>query len=234
MNEVKSLTEKRKSLFLYVVVAAFIIVAIIGYSFEKKNEPIRVAFDTKGGGVVFNHKLHVALDNMKCEECHHNYEKDSDDPFAKQMNCRECHYYNKEYAEICEDANIHKRCIGKNCIDCHVQGSVNCEFCHNAESFKKTAAPKKVEFAADSGAVVFNHFAHADPDEYGLDCTECHHGYTKENKKIFPMNCRRCHYNTKYVKICEDADTHARCIGKNCMNCHEDGADDCTICHKEE
>jgi hypothetical protein len=234
MNKVKHLTEVRKKLFLCVVVIAFVIIAIIGYSFEKKKEPMRVAFDTKGGGVIFDHKLHVALKDTKCEECHHNYEAGSDDPFAKEMNCRECHYYNKEYADICEDANIHKRCIGKNCIDCHARGSVNCEFCHNAESFKKIAEPENVAFETDGGPVVFNHFAHASPDEFGLDCADCHHGYTKEKKKIFPMNCRRCHYNTKYESLCESADTHTRCIGKNCIDCHSDGEEDCSLCHKEE
>lgn len=234
MDQGTNLAEKRKKLFLYVVIAAFVIIAIIGYSLEKKKEPIRVAFDTKGGGVIFNHKYHATLKDTKCEECHHNYEEGSDDPFAKEMRCRECHYHNKEYAEICEETNIHKRCIGKNCIDCHVQGSVNCEFCHNAENFKKYLEPETITFETDGGPVVFNHFGHADPDEYGLDCENCHHDYTKENKKKFPMNCRRCHYNTKYEKICENEDTHVRCIGKNCVDCHSDGAEDCSICHKEE
>ena len=217
-------TETKKKIYLGVVIVVFIIIAIIGYSFDKKEEPIRVAFDTKGGGVIFNHKYHAALQDTNCNECHHNYEKGSDDPSARE----------KEYAEICEDANIHKRCIGKNCIDCHVKGSVNCEFCHNAESFKKILEPKSITFETDGGPVVFNHLDHASPDEFGIDCEECHHGYTKENKKTYPMNCRRCHYNTKYEKICEDEDTHIRCIGKNCVDCHSDGKEDCSICHKEE
>jgi hypothetical protein len=25
-----------------------------------------------------------------------------------------------------------------------------------------------------------------------------------------------------------------RCIGKNCIECHSDGVDDCTLCHQEE
>lgn len=234
MDQGTNLSEKRKRLFLYVVIVVFVVIAIIGYSIEKKKEPIRVAFATRGGGVVFNHQFHAALENTKCEECHHNYEAGSDDPFAGEMKCRECHYHNKEYAEICEDANIHKRCIGKNCIDCHVTGSVSCDFCHNAESFKIIPQPETITLETDGGPVEFNHLSHADPDEFGLDCDECHHGYSKEKKKNFPMKCRRCHYNTKYESICEDADTHTRCIGKNCIDCHADGVDDCSICHKEE
>jgi hypothetical protein len=47
------------------------------------------------------------------------------------------------------------------------------------------------------------------------------------------MNCRRCHYNKKYETVCENEETHAKCIGKKCVDCHTDGAEDCEICHKE-
>ncbi len=147
------------------------------------------------------------------------------------MNCRACHY-DQEYAEICEDESIHKRCIGKNCIDCHVKGSVSCEFCHNAENFKKIEQPKLVNFETDAGLVKFDHFKHASPDEYDLECSECHHEIG--GKEPYSMNCRQCHYNTKYAKICEDEDSHVRCVGKNCVDCHSEGTENCEICHKED
>ncbi len=233
MDKSRRHTENKKKIYLGVVIVAFIIIAILGYTFEKKKEPIRVAFDTKGGGVIFDHKLHTSLKNIQCQECHHNYEKGAKDPSSLEMNCRECHY-SKEFKEACEDENIHKRCIGKNCIDCHAQGSVECAFCHNADKFKKFVEPKIIEFTTDGGPVVFDHFKHTSPDEYGVDCETCHHDYKPENKKSSPMNCRRCHYNKKYEPICENEDTHVRCIGKNCLDCHSDGSEDCEICHKEE
>ena len=231
MKKVKRLIKKRKSLYLKIFVLVLVVIAILGYSIDRKKEPIRVAFETKGGGVIFDHKLHVSLKDTNCEECHHNYEPDSKDP--SEMNCRKCHY-NSEFAEACEDEAVHKRCIGKNCVDCHVKDSAGCDFCHNAEVFKKILEPKTINFDTEGGLVVFDHFKHASPDEYDVDCESCHHGYKPENKKIFVMNCRRCHYNKKYEKICESADTHVRCIGKNCLECHSEGTEKCEICHKEE
>lgn len=224
MDNVEQLTEARKKRYLLMLVAVFVIIAIVGYGFEQKKEPKRVAFDTQGGGVIFDHLLHVSLKNTQCQECHHNYEAGKD-KFAAR--CRECHF-KKE----CEDEAIHKKCIGRNCTSCHAEGSVNCEFCHNAENFVPAPPPGKMEFETDGGRVFFDHSTHASPDGYDLACDTCHHGYKPENKN-YPMNCRRCHYNTKYETICENEETHVRCVGKNCVDCHSDGAEDCEICHKE-
>lgn len=222
---------KSTSLYIGIGVIVLIIIAFLGYALERSKVPVRVSFATKGGGIIFDHQYHVQLKDSKCQECHHNYKPDT--KAAVEMNCRTCHYSRKSL-ETCSKENIHKRCIGKNCTDCHVTGSVNCEFCHNAESFPEIVEPKLVKFETDGGLVVFDHFKHASPDEYDLGCDECHHGYKPEKKKTFVMSCRRCHYNTKYEKICENADTHVRCIGKNCLNCHEEGKENCEMCHKEE
>lgn len=230
MDKVKVLT-KRKEIVFGAVILILVILALWGFVFEKQREPLRVAFDTKGGGVVFDHLYHTSLKDMTCQECHHNYK--SGDQDSDQMNCRDCHY-RKDHIGMCEDEAIHKKCIGKNCLDCHVQGSVGCEFCHNADHFETVAEPKEITFETDGGPVVFNHFSHASPDEYDIECQTCHHGYQRKKPGVFPMNCRRCHYNTKYTQICEDADIHMRCIGKNCIECHSDGVDDCTLCHEEE
>lgn len=223
MDKVKGLSEGRKKTYLLVLVAVFVVIAILGYAFEQKEEPVRVAFDTKGGGVIFNHEVHVALKNTLCDECHHNFDKTGTN---RSANCRECHF-----KEVCDDEAIHKKCIGRDCTRCHVKESARCDFCHNAETFVSNDPPEKLDFETDGGRVVFDHMTHASPD--GYDCDTCHHGYKPENKKTFPMNCRRCHYNTKYEPLCEDEETHARCIGKNCVDCHSDGAEDCEICHKE-
>lgn len=230
MKQLGDINKNKNYLFLTITISVLIIIAVIGFSLENKQSPIRVSFDTKGGGVIFDHQLHVNLKDSQCTDCHHNY--DPDEATQEEMNCRSCHY-NREMIESCSDESIHKRCIGKNCTDCHSQGSVNCEFCHNAEHFPIIKEPKMVEFSTDAGLIKFDHFRHASPDEYALDCEECHHGYTKD-KQHFPMNCRRCHYNTKYSSLCENADTHTRCIGKNCIDCHSEGAEECEFCHKEE
>jgi hypothetical protein len=229
MAKVKQLIEGSKKSFLLVLVGIFLLIAILLYGFEPQEEPRRVAFDTQGGGVIFDHQVHVALGNILCEECHHNFDNVEDDLSA---NCRECHY-NREFKDSCQDEAIHKKCIGRNCTSCHLQGSVNCEFCHNAENFAIVKPPGKMEFDTDGGRVVFDHLTHASADGYDVACDTCHHGYKPENKRSFPMNCRRCHYNTKYKSVCENENTHVRCVGKNCVDCHTDGAEDCEICHKE-
>jgi len=229
MDDIKMVTERKKELFLGAVVVVLAIIAILGYAFEGKEEPRRVAFATKGGGVIFDHNIHVSLGNMACSECHHNYKEGETD--AAAMNCRVCHYSRK--VDISTEEAIHKRLIGKSCTGCHAQGSVNCDFCHNAENFAPLKAPEKVAFDTEGGKVVFDHLAHASADGYDLGCDSCHHGYKSEKKKSFPMNCRRCHYNIKYSPICEKEETHTRCIAKNCLDCHSDDAEDCEKCHKE-
>lgn len=228
MIKLKNFDKKRIKIYFGFALLALAIIAVLGYTLEGKKVPIRVAFETKGGGIIFDHKLHVNLKDSKCQECHHNYEPEKKDLSA--MNCRKCHY-SKEFLELCKEEIIHKRCIGKNCMDCHVKGSVDCGFCHNADKFIKITEPKEIEFDTDGGLVVFDHFKHSSPDEYAQDCEKCHHKL--ENKNPYSMNCRRCHYNKKYEKICENEDTHVRCIGKNCMNCHSDDAENCEKCHKE-
>jgi hypothetical protein len=225
MKKGRNFSEDKKKLVLGMVTVALVIIAILGYALEKKKEPVRMAFDTAGGGVIFDHKMHASLKDTKCGECHHNEDEDA-------RNCRECHYAG-EFKGACADEAIHKRCIGKNCMSCHAEGSVQCDFCHNAENFARPKPPKTLEFTTDGGPVAFDHFTHSSKEGYDLECATCHHGYNAENAKTYPMNCRRCHYNKKYEPICKDADTHARCIGKNCLSCHEDGSEDCSICHGE-
>jgi|GEM_PF-1053166 len=237
MVNVKYLSEDRKKIFLSVVVIVLVIIAFLGYTFDKEKEPLRVAFDTKGGGVIFDHQKHTSLKDIQCSECHHNYEKGKRTSSSSTMRCRDCHYNkSSEFKEICKDENIHKRCIGKNCASCHIENSVDCDFCHNAEAFIKKSEPQKVEFNTDGGLVIFDHAAHASSDGYDVACDTCHHGYNgdkPDTKNSFPMSCRRCHYNKKYESICENEDTHVRCIGKNCVDCHTDGSEDCEICHKQ-
>jgi hypothetical protein len=229
MAKIKKLIEGTKKIILLVVVGIFLIIAILLFGFEPKEEPKRVAFDTKGGGIIFNHQAHVELKDLICEECHHNFEDIGINPSA---NCRGCHY-GQAVNKSCTNEPIHKKCIAKNCIGCHLDGSVDCNFCHNAENFVTPPPPGKILFESDGGQVNFDHLIHASADGYDLACNTCHHGYKPENKKSFPMNCRRCHYNKKYKTVCGKEETHIRCVGKKCVDCHTDGAEDCEICHKE-
>ena len=91
MNSSKYFSEKKKKLYYAVLIALLVIVAFLGYAFEKKKVPVRVSFATKGGGVLFDHQLHVSLKDSKCVECHHNYEEGEKDASFSDMKCRACH-----------------------------------------------------------------------------------------------------------------------------------------------
>ncbi len=211
--------------YILLATAILLIIAIWGYAFEKQTEPVRVAFETKGGAVLFDHMAHTALD-IECSECHHDYSPED----QTEMNCRSCHY-SRENTNLCPDASVHKRCIGENCSSCHISGSVECGFCHNVNNFKAIPEPELVEFDVPMGLVEFNHSLHASPEELDLGCEFCHHRYNPE-ESIPAVSCRRCHYNTKYESLCEDNDIHLNCIGATCVECHTDGEDDCSICHQ--
>ncbi len=233
MEIVKKITNVRREYLLALFLTILFVFSLLGYLFEGHHVPNRVAFNTKGGGIIFDHKFHTDIEKLECTECHHNYEDRKMDLASGALNCRSCHY-SDEFKGICDDEQIHKRCIGKNCMKCHVEESVSCDFCHNAKRFKKTIEPQTVIFETDGGKVVFNHINHSSSEGYDLGCETCHHKYKPEKPGEFSMNCRQCHYNAKYSNLCENEDTHMRCIGKHCVECHSDGEENCEICHKEE
>ncbi len=232
MKLISFFTGVRKEYILALVLTILIAFSLVGYLFEGYHVPLKVAFNTNGGGIIFNHRLHTEIDSMTCVECHHNYDESKKGSFSDVFNCRSCHYSSGNQ-DICKDEPIHKHCIGKNCINCHIKESVNCEFCHNARKFKTAEEPKEVIFETDGGKVVFMHKEHSSKDGYEIDCKTCHHNYQPDSKKEYSMNCRQCHYNSKYKSLCEKEETHIRCIGKQCMECHTDGEENCEICHKE-
>jgi hypothetical protein len=124
--------------------------------------------------------------------------------------------------------------IGKNCRKCHVEKSADCNFCHNAKNFAVVVKPENIKFETDGGTVTFDHQMHSSKDGLELECKECHHGYSDEKARTYPMSCRRCHYNTKLSEICTQEEIHVRCIGKNCVACHTDDAENCEKCHIDE
>ena len=120
---------KRFALALIIVLA---IIGIIGYSIKSSGSPIKVLFKTKGGIVIFDHRIHSSKNeyNIKCQMCHHNME---DEKSALGWKCRICHGPGKECDLCCEDDPVHKQCIGSNCINCHKQEGMDasdCNLCH--------------------------------------------------------------------------------------------------------
>ena len=71
MNKVKFFL-KTKPLFFGLLIVILVIIALWGFVFEKQKEPIRVAFSTKGGGVIFDHKYHTSIKNSQCQDAQGN------------------------------------------------------------------------------------------------------------------------------------------------------------------
>ncbi|MFH1729721.1 MAG: cytochrome c3 family protein [Pseudomonadota bacterium] len=118
-------------IIVFIIILALGFIGIFGYLAEKKQDPIRVLMNSKGGPVVFDHKMHSSEDAaaVECSECHHNYDPDTKE--KQESNCRKCHY-DKKLESVCADDPIHTRCVGKNCYDCHADAAEEqgCKFCH--------------------------------------------------------------------------------------------------------
>lgn len=118
--------EKKLPIIIIIICA---VLGIYGYTLESSGNPIRVLFKTKGGPVVFDHRMHLEDYGFECASCHHELYTDE-----KIWNCRKCHSKEvEEYQGICDDRAIHKQCIGANCIDCHKESGLDtddCKSCH--------------------------------------------------------------------------------------------------------
>ncbi len=142
--------------------------------------------------------------------------------------------------------NHEKHLMGDNipCATCHHEMILekelvmSCSSCHGVafdETFRSTHATAMkgpdacatchhMEFAPK---VDWSHAAHA--EEYGLDCTSCHHEDTDIEPE--PQNCANCHESTgdETVPSLRDA------VHLKCQSCHEDmfsnGIKDCASCH---
>ncbi len=142
--------------------------------------------------------------------------------------------------------NHQKHLNGDNipCATCHhemiveTKNVISCGTCHGVtfnEAFRSTHATTikgpdacatchHMEFTQK---VEWTHTAHA--EEYGLDCTSCHHEDTSIEPE--PQNCANCHESTgdETMPSLKDA------VHLKCQSCHEDmfanGIKDCASCH---
>ena len=91
----------------------------------------------------------------------------------------------------------------------------------------------RILFATTGGPVVFPHRLHYLESGGGLGCTDCHHNEDADTATMTGMNCRACHYGNPEVveTVCADGGEHPRCIGRNCLVCHD--GEDCTFCHRK-
>lgn len=105
-----------------------------GFAFEASGRmmpllPESVKFETDGGLVTFDHKLHISEDvGEPCSTCHHELkDKKGMEGLEREKSCRACHYELTDKIPEFKDEN-HTRYIGANCTECH--GAEDCGTCH--------------------------------------------------------------------------------------------------------
>jgi hypothetical protein len=93
--------------------------------------------------------------------------------------------------------------------------------------------PPRVLLPTAGGPVLFSHRLHTEESGAALDCADCHHNVDADTVTMAGMNCRACHYENPDIveTVCADNETHPRCIGTQCLVCHE--GEDCTFCHRK-
>ena len=105
-----------------------------GFAFEESGRimpplPDSVKFETDGGDVNFDHKLHISKDaDTTCNDCHHEFKDGKGmEGLKREKNCRTCHYKLADYIPEHDNEN-HGRYIGVNCAGCHEAD--DCDMCH--------------------------------------------------------------------------------------------------------
>lgn len=97
-----------------------------------------------------------------------------------------------------------------------------------ASAYQKSDEIVRIMLQNPAGGVLFTHKTHASEDEYGIDCTECHHAWD-EDPETGPEKCSYCHEPEG-----EDPMKLSDAFHTLCQGCHEDGGSgpvECGECH---
>lgn len=179
-----------------VTIVILAIVAVIGYTLPKEEEPIpqRVLFENTAGNVVFDHILHAETYNISCETCHH----ESDQPREDVQKCGACHgvdfeknhfkeHHTKTFNDLdacvtCHhmelkpakwDHHIHATEYGLSCQDCHHNDTdiepepQNCANCHQGTGDEVIPGIKEAVHVKCAAC-------HQEKFESASGCTYCH------------------------------------------------------------
>ena len=124
---------RRELTWVYAAVACLLLVAVVSYAafpMKPPREPIRVAFQSIAGKVMFSHDRHLSETGYKlsCDECHHTL---GPTEFDRAGSCTECHPAGEGAGEggtVGRADALHTQCI-----DCHLgygKGPLECAQCH--------------------------------------------------------------------------------------------------------
>jgi len=108
-----------------------LVIAVVSYAAspsKSPDRPIRIAFQTVAGKVIFDHHRHLTESGygLSCGECHHTL---SPDEYSQAGSCTECH----QLEEGDEDVPKRSDALHQQCIGCHREyggGPMECAQCH--------------------------------------------------------------------------------------------------------
>ena len=116
---------------VYGVTVCLLVLAVVSYAalpVKPPKRPLRVAFQSVAGKVMFDHGRHLseAGYGLACGECHHTLTADE---YEQAGSCTECHPVEEG------DDQMPKRsdALHQQCIDCHREygaGPIDCAQCH--------------------------------------------------------------------------------------------------------
>jgi hypothetical protein len=122
----------RKELNLvYAGTATLLLLAVVSYAaFPNRapKQPLRIAFQSVAGKVMFDHGRHHAETgySLACGECHHTL---APDEYDQAGSCTECHAPEDGDDRVLKRSDaLHQQCIG-----CHQEygaGPIDCSECH--------------------------------------------------------------------------------------------------------
>lgn len=198
------------------------------------------------------HYRHVAANEEKCENCHHEYDEDAKKLVyvkGKENPCRDCH---KEATE--ENRISFRLAAHEDCITCHRSlavalpdkktGPQTCAGCHDLErqlafeivedpprlkreqpDFVLLSVPEEDRKSSKLNTVPFSHVGH---EKFNRACRVCHH------QTLNP--CGDCHTLAGHEKgggVTLQRAMHDMTSDHSCVGCHEVKKSDvqCAGCH---
>lgn len=239
---------QKRYLPIIVCVVLTTVVAVAGYLVPTTSPkvPERILLDNAGGKVVFDHAAHFKGNNIACQKCHHESEKQRDDvqrcgvchgvtfdaAFRKNhvtdikdpASCATCHHMSLAPAKWGHDAHV--KDYGVDCRDCHHKNKdiepepQNCADCHQQ---KGDAAMPSLRKAVHTKC----QSCHEDLFAAKVQgCAKCHTKVesrpelAKGTFKVDPLyaDCATCHVGQKLKDLVPGrmAAFHGQCI-----TCHE-------------
>ena len=177
----------------------FVLIGLAGYCISQKapDIPLRIYYNTPGGGVLFTHTLHtkpedlkcgdpLKLDDITCTDCHHelilaNHVKScdqchADDGYrADDMSHQELQENHPPSCKFCHES---KKAQVSSCRKCHGKTGetkpVSCDKCHKDQGYSK------------------DDMTHEELEEIeGHWCNECHE--TRRISDAIHFQCNKCH-----------------------------------------